>query len=142
MLSTLLVASFTEATKEVQCERVAQRHWGWIINGYIETCFLDGDSVIDNVGFELRSPRSESTIGILFEHNKRIEFLPENTNEIFPNLVGLTAMGCAVKAITKANFRNMKKLLELHLSHNRIQSISSDAFEDLVSLHFLFLSKN
>jgi Leucine-rich repeat (LRR) protein len=100
---------------------------------------MDEQTKIDSVGFMISSPRNDTIKGLIFEHNTKINYLPENTGEKFPNLVGFSAYDAQLKAISKANFQNLIHLEELHLSNNQIQIINSDTFEGLISLEHIFL---
>lgn len=79
--------------------------------------------------------------GILFDSNKGIEYLPVNVYEKFPNLIGISAWNCAVKAVTKKNFKNLKQLKFLGLASNHIETIDENTFEDLISLTTLNMRK-
>jgi Leucine-rich repeat (LRR) protein len=59
----------------------------------------------------------------------------------FPNLVAYSADRCSIKSFTKKNFARLTKLKELDLDRNQIETVNCKAFEDLVSLEHLFLSK-
>lgn len=98
-------------------------------------------TVINDIGFLITSPRNDSIGGLYFLNNKKVEYLPENTAEKFPNLKILHAQGCSIKSVSKQNFKNLKTLRYLTLRDNEIQKIESDTFLDLVALEKLYLSK-
>lgn len=126
---------------EVNCERVKLRHWGWKIDDHIMTCFMDDETAIKSTGVLIGEWQNLTMSGLIFEHNQKINYLPENISEKFPNLVGLSAYDSGVKKISKANFHNLIHLKELHLSNNFIVMINGDTFAGLISLDHVFLGK-
>lgn len=97
---------------------------------------------ISTTGVMIGSLQNTSIAGFNLEHNKKINYLPENTGEKFPNLIGFSAFDSGVKEISKANFANLVLLKELHLSKNVKSKINSNTFEGLLSLKAIFLGKN
>lgn len=79
------------------------------------------------------SPKDESAQGLDFDGNKKIKFLPIKVAETFPNLLVYDARICSL-TITKANFEGIDKLNLLYLHENRISTINSETFEDLIAL--------
>lgn len=73
--------------------------------------------------------------------NQNVEFLPIHISNKFPNLVSYDANRCAIKEISKTNFENLFHLKMLNLIGNRLKTIVSNTFEDLVNLEFLLLGK-
>lgn len=139
-LLTLLIVFCDATTNEVSCEKVKQRHWGWVISDQILTCFMDDETRIISDDFTIDLAHTD-IVGLLLEHNQNILYLPINIHEAFPNLIGLTAYDCHVNAISNKNFKNLGSLKELHLSNNYIEKIFSNTFEDLYSLEVVFLGK-
>jgi Leucine rich repeat len=127
--------------KQVQCERAGDLYWSYDFIGTAKTCFMQGTTVINEIGSTFSTTPDASMVGLNFEGNKNIEYLPENIAETFPNLLGYDAWKCSIKIIFKAMFKNMNKLKVLSLQNNQIERISSDTFEDLVSLKYLWLRK-
>lgn len=84
----------------------------------------------------------ESIVGLTFATNRKISFLPLEVGKSFPDLLCYAASNCNVKSISKKHFEKLGKLKELLLYNNRITTIASDTFADLVSLEYLKLSKN
>lgn len=126
-------------TNELTCEVVEVRDWNF--GGPQNTCVMDRQTVIDALGRKI-STMNVDLKGLTFGGNKKIKFLPENVNEIFPNLVTFGAEACSLKIITKENFKMLTKLQALHLEGNGIEAIDNNTFEDLASLKWLFLRKN
>lgn len=96
---------------------------------------------ISSIGLTIGTARNESVGAIEFSGNKRLQFLPENPANNFPNLEIYQASGCAIERIHRNNFRNLSKLRVLWLTSNPLEKISSDTFKDLISLESLVLSK-
>lgn len=76
------------------------------------------------------------------ERMKTISFLPVKVDNIFPNLIFYGVYRCAVKIVTKENFRNLRKLLVLDLIVNNIKALDEDSFDDLTNLRSVNLFRN
>jgi Leucine-rich repeat (LRR) protein len=127
---------------EVACETVKERHWAWTIEKDIITCFMMDKTIIDEEDYSISNPKDTKVSGLLLEHNQSIKFLPVKVAEKFPNILGISAFDCNIKKIFKANFENLNKLTEIHLHGNKIETIYSNTFEDLVLLQHIFLGKD
>lgn len=99
------------------------------------------ETAINDTGFLITTPRDDSVGGLSLHNNKKVEYLPENTAEKFPNLKILHAQGCSIKSVSRQNFKNLKTMRYLVLQNNEIQKIESDTFLDLVALEKLYLGK-
>lgn len=105
------------------------------------TCRIDSQKIVK--GKFTLSPLADSSIeAVSFEHNKNLTIIPDNIAHYFPNVIGFQAFNCSVEIINEKNFKGLKKLRNLNLSHNKIQTIQCDAFIDLNKLEFLTLSNN
>lgn len=91
--------------------------------------------------FLITTPADSSVEGFYSYNNKNIRFLPENLAEKFSNLIIMWAQSCSIEKISKKNFQGLNKLRGLALSSNFIEQITSDTFEDLVSLTHLYLGE-
>lgn len=132
-------ASFNFAScNEVQCDSIEVAQWSV---GTKRTCYFR-TTAIERKGFAVSSSIDASVGVIDFQDNKKIIFLPENTGKIFSKLLLFNAAFCAIEAITRDNFRGLRKLEKLYLNENRIKMISIDTFQDLESLEVLYLSEN
>lgn len=99
------------------------------------------DSAINTDGVSISS-NIDNTVGkVDVSNNKKIKFLPASPAARFPKLHTYEASSCAIKAISKSNFANLKSLSFLYLGFNEITTIKSDTFADLSSLIELVLSK-
>jgi Leucine rich repeat len=124
--------------KFIECEKVALRAWETF--GIVKTCFLQENTIIDQPDVKF-GPRDESMKGLAMWDNKAIFYLPEKIGDMFPNLMGIGASNCALKEITKDNFKGLNKLKLLGLRKNQIKSIASDTFENLIALEKLWLGE-
>lgn len=106
------------------------------------SCFMDITTRISSIGATISPQEDRKTKSLTFQGNKKIHFLPENIYENFPELVELDAKDCAIKAVSKDNFRNLQTMKSLNLQNNELEKISKNYFEDLVSLEVLDLSEN
>lgn len=98
-------------------------------------------TTIDSHGFTISSAKDETITALRFDGNKKVLFLPVGVYEQFPNLAFLRADHCSIRTISKENFKNLKKLKELQLYYNQIETIGTDVFEDLTSLELLYLGE-
>jgi Leucine-rich repeat (LRR) protein len=127
------VLSLNEFSHRVLCESIDMK-------GLHDTCVLHYTS-INIPETTILSNRDNAIGGLSLRINSKVKFLPANIYETFPSLVFISAHHCAIRWVSKNNFRNLRKLTSLDLSYNSIRKIPSDAFEDLISLEKLTLSK-
>lgn len=128
----------TNAT-QVSCENVGDSDWINHVDN-IKTCYMQRATSINSEDFRI-SPKDETMQGIWLDLNKKIEFLPVGVSETFPNLLGISALSCSLKSLSKENFKNLTRLKAIWLGSNQITVISSDTFEDLIALQQLRLRK-
>lgn len=115
----------------ILCESVVVYNFG-LNTGKPKTCMMSGSTAIAAVGSRTET---NTAVGALWMFgNKKIEYLPENIDVTLPNLIGINAANCALKAISKANFKNLLKLKNLMLEDNRIETIEGATFQDLKAL--------
>lgn len=98
-------------------------------------------STINSTDFSITSDRDETVEGFHESHNRKLEYLPSNLGEKFPNLIILGADHCSVKEIAKENFKGLKKLRKLILNHNKIEKIDDDTIEYIPAVERIQLSK-
>lgn len=79
----------------------------------------------------------DSINAISFSFNQKVDFLPIQVNQKFPNVIEYRAANCALQRVKKANFEGLIKLEALRLSGNRIERIASDTFEGLFKLKLI-----
>lgn len=102
-------------------------------------CFMSDKTSIFSANITVSFMANEGVDGMWFEKNKAIRYLPINIYEVFPNIREYWARECAIKAIFKKNFRKLTQLKELFLSNNFIDTVPSNAFEDLIKLRWVRL---
>lgn len=130
------------AAKKVACESVINHNWDFSFEPVMTmTCYMTATTLIDSSDYTISSDRNESIAALDFYGNKNILYLPINVDENFPELIAYDANFCAVKEISKKNFKGLSKLTHLHLTNNQIETISGDVFEDLIELEYLKLGK-
>lgn len=128
-----MTLSLSAADKELTCDGTGVA--GWNI-GLLKTCSIK--QAIDSIGFTFVSVHEE-LYGLWLGVNEKTVFLPIKVNENFPNLIAYAATECSIKTIEKKNFEKLNKLKVVRLEINQIEKISSDTFEDLASLEYLYL---
>jgi hypothetical protein len=125
------------AAQSVRCEKV--ENYGWSSIGNVKTCYTKTQTLIDGKGFKISSSKDENMKAIYMEGNKKIIFLPDSPADVFPNLEIYYAALCAIKEITRENFRGLIKLTVLDLGWNQIEIVRSDTFQDLTALERIYL---
>lgn len=141
MLAIILIfavaVSKLEAT-QISCEK---------IEGYPritgKRCFMNSTTTISTADVTLADLANVDVYGLMFDFNKKIEFLPVEVYKTFPNLAVLAAENCSLKEISARNFEKLVGLVFLDLQGNHIKSIPNYCFEGLTKLsHLLLCEKN
>jgi hypothetical protein len=140
LTANLLSIEGQSALKILTCEKVISRYWSLFSDNFV-TCFMDSTTSINSDDFEV-SPKDETVEGMWMNGNINIEFLPENLNKMFKNLLRYSASNCSIKQISYKKFEGLIRLEKLYLSDNQIKTIPSDTFKDLRALEELNLSEN
>lgn len=104
-----------------------------------EFCLLNGITVIDKRGETFYPMPDQQAIGLLFENNKKIEYLPVKVHRAFPNLADYRAEECSIREISRKNFEKLDKLRIVMLGNNQIEKVPSDTFAELPLLLYLGL---
>lgn len=121
------------------CEKIENFDWGFgSIKFSWKTCYLES-SAIDSRNFLITSAREETVEGFSVWQNKKVEYLPKNTGEKYPNLIGYDARDCSIKEISKEDFKGLSKLQRLYLNYNQIEKISDDTFDSISGVHEILL---
>lgn len=103
------------------------------------TCVMQRSAVIGSANFTISSENDSSVLGLVFQSNQRVQYLPINVSKAFPELEIYGAGACSLRTVSKENFSGLKYLRALGLQSNRIETIESDTFDDLTSLQYLYL---
>lgn len=104
-------------------------------------CYLNETTMISADNVELLDNKIFDVNAIIFDYNKKIEFLPINVYKSFPNLKTYYASQASIKNITSSNFKRLLKLKLLDLSRNQIEIIPEDCFQGLNQLQKICLGK-
>lgn len=121
-------------SKEVSCERYRDFD-------LYESCFLDTSTTIDSDNFVIADLKDEEVGAVIFNGNKKIEYLVLQIYKQFPNLYLYLAKECAIKQISKENFEKLNRLTVLNLAHNNIQKVRADTFNGVPNLSYIMLSE-
>lgn len=106
-----------------------------------QCCDLKSESYIDAPDFTFTKNLTYAEFEQLVIANQRlVEFLPISVHEQFPRLINYKVSNTPILKIAKKNFEKLDKLKVLVLTNNRIESIKSDTFEDLVNLERIQIS--
>ncbi|KAJ6643191.1 Chondroadherin [Pseudolycoriella hygida] len=104
-------------------------------------CNFD-DSIAITKPTTLSNLFNENVTKLFMGHNKNIEYLPENTSVIFPNLYSIEAFDCSVKSLNELNFKGLHKMIQVDLNKNQIETIDEHSLDDMVQLTSLNLEDN
>lgn len=139
VIGIVVLSNAQSISKKVQCESIG--NWTFNSFGTLKTCFMKVSTIIDESWFEIADERDETVAGLTFLSNKKIEFLPLEIANNFPELLGLAAQECSLTSVSRRNFKNLRKLRFLGLNYNKIRKIADNTFSDLIALEELRLSK-
>lgn len=128
-----------EATT-TQC-RLESLKWELLNNRELLTCHIE-EKTIDDEDFTISSSKNYSTLALKIESKKGVKFLPTNIFDVSPKLEVVRVSDCSVKTVNEKHFEGLSELTIINLVKNNIENIVSDAFGDLVSLKYLYLSFN
>lgn len=106
---------------------------------------LKSCSIIQTIGNEdyvLDSDVDDTIEEFIIRKMKKVQFLPVNISDKFPNLKLLEVNDCGLTVVRSFYFKNMFNVQRMDLNHNEIDTIEVDAFKDLVSVERLFLEYN
>lgn len=120
------------------CDKIESESWGHLES--IKICYLS-PTFINSTDYLNASYRDETVEAIDALRNRKIDYLPRNIGEFFPNIVALDAAHCSIKEITKENFKGLSKLRLLRLASNKIEKIDDDAFEYIPAVEQIWLSE-
>lgn len=138
--SLVLMLFSLAASSELLCD-LKPEHW-WFMNKNVVACVIKKDVVVTANSTMKSFPNSDLYAQALkMTSNKDFKYLPINLAGWSPNLKGITFFDCAISSIGD-HFKGLQELIELHLSSNHIESITSDAFIDNVKLEWLNLGSN
>lgn len=131
--------NFASTTKSVTC---TFNNFIWHYKGETHrTCAIVNQSINDH-GFYISTSIDSTLKGFSIQNNIKIEYLPENIAEKFPNLIYFQTSNCSVKVVKKIYFKNLEKLININLQHNSIEWLENQAFKDNVNLEKLELASN
>lgn len=125
---------------KISCEKISVSVWSNI--GSQKTCGMQSKTSISSSASELNLPADESMRGLMMKDNKKVLFLPINVYKSFPKLFVYAASNCSLNSVSRDNFKYLVELEALYLSHNQIEAILVNTFEDLTSLKWLIIWGN
>lgn len=134
ILLVFFVAAVELEAAKLNCEKIET------YEKFKTCCYLNDTTEIreENVEFDGMENLNVSTI--LFNGNKKIEFLPVKVHKKFLNLKAYLALGAAIKKISASNFAGLSNLKYLVLRDNKIKFIPDDCFQGLNHLQDINLS--
>lgn len=111
-----------------------------IFLGNLRTCVVN--QAIDSDAYDLGSEVNATVEQFYISNNRDVGDLPRQIGRRFPNLIGFRVKGCGLTIVRDFYFTDMKNLRVLCVMSNKIATIASGAFKDLISLERLFMSRN
>jgi hypothetical protein len=131
--------SFAASEKSIDC-KISNDEWS-NFNREFRTCNVYNQA-IDSLGFTIATPTDSTLEGFVFQDNPKVELLPGNLSEKFPNLIAVQIFNCSIKSIDENHFKGLHSMTLLNLAFNKIERIDSNAFKDNVKLEQLTLKRN
>lgn len=122
-----------QTAAEIRCEKII------LFDLSKKCCYLNSTTKINEIHTTLADLESFEVDAILFDNNKKIEFLPVKIYKKFPNLESYLARNTSVKEISALTFEKLSSLKLLDLRENEIESIPNLCFDDLIKLNLLRL---
>lgn len=119
---------------EISCEKID------LLQPYGKCCYLNGLTVISGDNIVLNGSKNLEVNTITFVRNKKVEFLPVDVYEKYPNLENYLASYASVKKISALNFKRLSNLKLLELKKNKIEFVPDDCFQDLIEMQRISLS--
>jgi Leucine rich repeat len=145
MIFNIVIASNSTCEKDgerfVPCEKFVKLRVNEYGHTVLSMCYMNKKTKISSPSYEIVTKRFDHVVGIVFDFNTKIFYLPEKVNKKFPKLRGISAQNCSIKAIARSNFAKLPSLSVLLLSGNKIAAITSDTFRDNMNLMFIDLSE-
>lgn len=135
LLEIFFVSEF--ASKEIPCELISSG--SWINVQPLRTCFIWETTTINTS--DVAIVPDQSIDGLSTNGNAKISEAPIEVAKSFPNLIAYQLGANPIRSVSKEHFLNLRKLRDLYIHDTLIELISSDTFEDLVSLQWLYLRK-
>ena len=75
-------------------------------------------------------------------YNLQIEIFPRGLASIFANIKNVKMINCAIKEISREDFKGLVNLEYLDLSYNKLRSLPNDLFVETPNLQWIHLSDN
>lgn len=138
MLAIVVIFLFAASAAKLEAAEVSCEKFDSILF-YKKLCFFNGTTVISFENTTVAGLENSDVDGIVFENNKKIQFLPVNVYKKFPNLVTYGARNASIKEISALNFDRLTRLAYLDLRANQIEFVPKSCFEGLFELKELFL---
>lgn len=122
------------------CESIGDHNINWGALDSRKTCHMNS-TVIDSKDFLITSDRDDAVEVFYAFENRKLEYLPRNLGDKFPNLLGLNAAHCSITEVSKESFKGLGKLLQLRLYGNQIEKFVDDTFEYIPAIVEIHLGK-
>lgn len=123
------------------CETLLQKVRGTDFPSSGDHCLMNGSAVIYKKDETFHFMLDRSVIGLDFNNNKKIEYLPVKVHRVFPNLKEYMADHCSIREISRKNFEKLYEIKAIMLEHNQIEKLPSDTFTELPLLLVIGLRK-
>lgn len=124
------------ALKQVFC--LFRKRKSELFKKSLRTCLVD-QTIESGYDFGLELDATNEAVHI---SNRKVKFLPRNVGEKFPNLVKFEARKCGLTVLRDHYFKSMGNLQYMALNDNKIKTIDSKVFTDLIKLEYLVLNTN
>ncbi|CRK94408.1 CLUMA_CG007915, isoform A [Clunio marinus] len=138
LISLMLIVSgaiSVNGNETITCGKVEKDRWSREFTCYIDEAIHEKERTFSGrIDLQTKS--------LYINKNKNVQYLPDNTSAVFPNLKRYDAEECSILEVHYFNFIGLSNLEKLDLSGNLIETLEDDVFKDLTSLGTLELSNN
>ncbi len=132
--------------RELTCDYGANEYVMWPTFNQCELNSVDLSESFKTVEHSFSgtpAQKSEATV-VNFARPSRIDFLPKNVLNDFPQLNGMVIRNCETFTIVKSGFftDDFGAIQYLYLERNKIETVEADAFQHLTKLRWISLGIN
>ncbi|KAL7026929.1 hypothetical protein ACKWTF_005238 [Chironomus riparius] len=110
---------------------------------YLPSCMINEDKIVEVPEWEIKEmPANRRVKRFMILDNDKIEKLPKNLGEAFPDLNDIIVTGAPIKSILPTDFKDLKNLKSISITGSSIKVLDPETFKGAPLLEDLDLSNN
>ncbi|CAG9810614.1 unnamed protein product [Chironomus riparius] len=132
------------ASTSIECE-YGTENWKILKNVYF--CYVNNNpsittresAAITSISGTHQSGKTNSDVGGFAVYSKTINYFPRGLETFFKNIKAIQIDNCNLKEVHQEDLKPFPKLIELHLTSNKLEVLEEDLFDfnpDLEFIHF------